>query len=293
MARLLTCIALLAAFLLCPAAPSFAVDDLPAIKARGVLKHLGIPYANFITGQGDGLDVDILKEFCASIGVAYEYVQEDWDTALPGLIGHTFTVKNGNVEFTGDVPVRGDLLANGLTVLAWRKQVITYSTPTFPTQVWLVVRADSPITPITPTGDITRDIALTREKIKGRGVLCKSGTCLDPALFDLPPAGATARNFAGTLNDLAPAVIMGDAESTLLDVPDALVALQKFPGRIKIVGPMTGKQEMAVGFRKDQPLLCAAFDAFFATLRASGRYDTLVRRYYPLAYEYYPEFFKQ
>ena len=265
--------------------------DLAEIKASGKLLHLGIPYANFVNGQGEGLDVEIIKAFCAHIGVSYEYVQEDWATSIPDLIGKTFKLEQGKAVITGTTPIKGDLLANGLTILNWRKDILSYSMPTFPTQVWLVVGHKSPITPITPTGDINQDIKLTHEKLKGMHVLCRSGTCLDPRLFDLSGAGATARDFEGSLNDLAPAVIMGEADATLLDVPDALVALQKFPGKIKIIGPITDRQKMAVGFRKDQPNLLKAFNEFFTQLRASGQYDVLVHKYYPLAYTYFPEFF--
>ena len=54
---------------------------------------------------------------------------------------------------------------------------------------------------------------------------------------------------------------------------------------------MTDRQEMAVGFRKDQPRLREAFNAFFDGMKKSGQYDALVRRYYPLVYGYFPEFF--
>ena len=37
--------------------------DLQEVKQRGVLRHLGIPYANFVTGSGDGLDVELVKLF--------------------------------------------------------------------------------------------------------------------------------------------------------------------------------------------------------------------------------------
>lgn len=274
--------------------PAFSwANDLPEIKARGVLRHLGIPYANFITGQGDGFDVEIIKAFCEHLEVKYEFVQEDWATALPSLIGKKFKLQDGEVNFIADVPVKGDLLANGLTVLAWREKILNYSSPTFPTQVWLVVRTDSPITPITPTGDINKDIELTRTKLKDLTILCKSGTCLDPSLFNLTPTGVTAKDFTGSLNDLAPAVIVGDAPATLLDVPDAIIALQKFPGKIKIIGPLTGKQEMAVGFRKDQPLLRDEFNKFYAQFKSSGKYEALVYKYYPLVFTYFPEFFKK
>lgn len=34
--------------------------DLKEIQARGEMRHLGIPYANFVTGAGDGFDVELM-----------------------------------------------------------------------------------------------------------------------------------------------------------------------------------------------------------------------------------------
>ena len=36
---------------------------LNEIKARGELRHLGIRYANFVTGDGDGFDVELMQGF--------------------------------------------------------------------------------------------------------------------------------------------------------------------------------------------------------------------------------------
>ena len=74
-------------------------------------------------------------------------------------------------------------------------------------------------------------------------------------------------------------------------MPDALVALQKYPGKIKIVGPLSGRQEMAVGFAKEAEALRGEFNRFFAGLRASGEYSAMVRRYFPLVFDYFPDFF--
>ena len=53
--------------------------DLPEINKRGVLRHLGVPYANFVTGSGDGLDVELVTLFAQHLGVKYEYVKATVD----------------------------------------------------------------------------------------------------------------------------------------------------------------------------------------------------------------------
>lgn len=72
-------------------------QDLAEIKARGVLRHLGTPYANFVTGGGGGLDVEIIELFAQHLGVRYEFVPTDWINMFQDLIG---------VE--GKHPIRGD-----------------------------------------------------------------------------------------------------------------------------------------------------------------------------------------
>lgn len=214
--------------------------DLPEVRAAGVLRHLGIPYANFVTGSGDGMDVELIKGFAKHVGVRYEYVQTDWGTVAQDLIGKEISMAGGHPVPGGDTPVRGDLVANGFTILLWREEIISFSKPTFPSQIWLVARADSPVKPIKPTpNDIKKDIARVREVMKGRTVLALPKTCLDPSLYKLEETGAAITLFTGNLNEIAPAIVNGEAEMTILDVPDALIALEKWPGKIKIIGPIS------------------------------------------------------
>jgi len=267
--------------------------DLSQIKDKGVLRHLGVPYAHFVTGSGDGMDIEMVKLFAQHLGVRYEYVKTSWKNVIGDLSGKKVKSRGEDVEILGHVPVRGDIIANGLTRIPWRQKVVNYSMPTFPTQVWLIARADSSLRPIEPGGDIKKDIQAVKAAIKGRTVLGKAKTCLDPTLYGLKEAGAKPILFQGTLNELAPAIINAEAEATILDVPDALIALDKWPGKIKVIGPISERQVMGVGFRKDSPLLLEAFNRFFQELKKDGTYLRLVKKYYPTAFIYFPDFFKQ
>jgi len=266
--------------------------DLPEIKARGVLKHLGIPYANFISGSGDGMDAELTQRFAASLGVRYEYVATDWGTVVPDLVGHRVKASGENVELLEEAPIKGDLIANGFTVLPWRQKVVNFSTPTFPSQIWLIARADSKVRPIKPTGNIEKDIEKTRALMKDRSVLSLEKTCLDPALYKLSDTGANVICFKGKLNEIAPALLNKDAEMTILDVPDALVALEKWHGKMKILGPISGKQQMGAAFPKDSPELLAAYNSFIKKAQSDGTYLQIVKKYYPTAPRFFPDFFK-
>lgn len=264
--------------------------DLAEIKQRGVLRHLGVPYANFVTGGGGGLDVEMMQLFAQDIGVRYQYVKTDWKNSLADLVGKKIRVDGENVIFENDVPVRGDIIANGLTILPWRQKVVDYSAPTFISQVWLITYSSSLIRPIVPTGVVDEDIVKTKKLLIGKTVLGKANTCLDPHLYFLNDVNAVTQYFEGRLNGLAPAIIQGIADTTLLDVPDALVALAKWPGQIKVLGPISPKQKMGVGFRKDSIELQEAFSIFFNKILENGRYEELVKKYYPDFFDFNPEF---
>ena len=283
---------LLAGLLVCLAWGAGHGEDIAQIKQRGTLRHLGVPYANFVTGSGDGLDVELLQLFAQHLGVEYQYVKTSWQEAIPDLTGKKSIVQGEDVKIIGEVPVKGDVIANGMTVLPQREKMVLFSTPTFPTQVWLIARSDSSINPIFPTGTMEKDIQIVRGLLKGHEVMGVRNTCLDPNLNDLPATGAMVRSFDGSLNELAPAVINGEAETTILDVPDAMIALEKWPGKIKVIGPISHVQVMGCAFDKGADELREAFNQFFEQCRRDGTYMRLVTKYYPRVLVYFPEFFQ-
>jgi ABC-type amino acid transport substrate-binding protein len=269
-------------------------QDLQKIKTQGVLRHLGIPYANFVTGSGDGMDVEIVQMFARHLGVKYQYVETSWKSALGDLTGRQVKQSGDDLQFLGEVPIRGDLIANGLTMLPWRQKLIEYSLPTFPTGVWLIARAEGKSVPIKASGNRSKDIQATKARLRDGSVLVMEATCLDPALYGLKNKGLDLRYYTRStnLNEMVPAILNDDAQMTLLDVPDALIALDKWPGQIKVIGPVSDDQRMGVGFRKGSPELRGAFNTFFQKLKQDGTYTRLVEKYCPSALRYFPSFFK-
>ncbi len=275
-------------------------NDLQEIKDAGVLRHLGVPYANFVSyiEQGEvatlsGLDVEIIKGFAQSLGVRYEYVPAQWNNVVGKLTGQQVAYKDNKMIQGEKMPIEGDLIANGVTILDWRKEVIDFSEDYFPSAVWLVARTDSSLIPIEPTGSIEQDIVKVKSLIKGREVLAMEHSCLDPNLYDLYDTGATVILPDGQrrLNEMVPAIMKNDAESTLLDVADTLIALEKWPGEIKVIGPISENQKMAVAFRKNSPELKNAFNQYLRSIKQDGTYQSLVEKYYPSIYYFYNDYF--
>lgn len=268
-------------------------QDLAEIRERGVIRHLGVPYARFVSGSGQGFDAEMVQFFAKHIGVRYEYVQSDWYNVIQDLIGQDFEFKP-STRVLGKRPIRGDIIANGLTILPNREKLIDYSQPTFPSAVWLLARSDSKVKPITPTGNLAQDIKATKEKLTEGNTFVMDNSCLDPKLHDLEGKGYHLLRFSTemSLNDIVPAVLKKESEMTLLDVPDIIVSMEKWPGQIKVIGPISEEQLMAAGFRKTSPELRKAFDEFLAGIKADGTYMKLVQKYYRSAPRYLPDFFR-
>jgi ABC-type amino acid transport substrate-binding protein len=269
--------------------------DLNDVLQRGKLRHLGIVYANFVIEDHMGLDVELMQRFAAHLGVDYELVETNWRDVLPDLIGREVVLTGDAVDLTGERTVRGDVIATGFTVLPWREKIVNFSEMTFPTGVWLIARADAAMQPIHPTGNMAHDIEAVKNKLGGVSVLALKNSCLDPDLYNLRATGASVQLFPPErkLDEMIPSVLANLSETTLMDVPVALVALEKWPGKIKVVGPISELQEMACAFAKTSPRLLEAFNDFFRRITGDGTYHKLVAKYYPSLFMYYPDFLKQ
>jgi glutamine transport system substrate-binding protein len=269
--------------------------DLADLKARGELRHLGVVYANFVTGAGDGLDVELVQGFARSLGVRYRLVPSDFSTVTRDLLGQEPVAQGQQVHLRGNYEVRGDMIAAGFTVLPWRERVMLFSAPTFPTQVVLVARADSPVRPIVPGNDIQTDIRRTRALIGQGSLLVMPGTCLDPSLYNLTGQGLRLRPHtrSNNLNELVPALLQGDADFSLLDMSSAVLDLDKWAGQIKLLGPVSPLQTMAAAFAPRSPELRQAFNAYLGELRRSGAYARLIDKYYPGIQRSFPAFFSR
>lgn len=270
---------------------AFAGSLEGVLKSR-TLKHLGIPYANFVTRTQTGLDVELMQNFAAHLGVQYQFVESTWPKIISDLTGKQVKPKGENIEIVGTGIPKGDVIATGFTVLPWRKKIVDFSEKTFPSGIWLIARSESVLTPIFPTGSIDVDIDRVKKKLSGISVLGLVDTCIDPALYGIKETGAIVHYFPPDqdLEGMIPAVMAKMTEATLMDVPVALVALSKWPGKIKVIGPVSPPQDMACAFSKDSPKLKQAFDLFFDEFKKSGEYRKIVEAYYPSVVTYYPEF---
>jgi hypothetical protein len=274
-------------------ASSAVAADLDEIKTRGELRHLGVRYGNFITGAGDGFEAELVQGFAREIGVTYRLVYTDFYNVIRDLLGRDIVRTDDGVSLTGEHPVKGDIISTGFTVLPWRAEVVAFSEPTLPNLVLLVASARSPLQPIRAEGTLEADIAATKALVGNRSFLVMRDTGLDPTNYGLANTGTDLRSYTKStnLNEMVPALVNGEAELTLLDVPDAILDLDRWAGAIKILGPVSGRQTLAAAFPKDAPKLRNAFNAYLRQIKADGSYDLLVDKYFPGIRHFFPEFF--
>ena len=266
---------------------------LKEIQKRGELRHIGVLYSNFITGLGDGFSVELIKGFAKELGVKYKFVITSWTNVIEDLSGKKFKLSNGKVSIIDEVPVKGDLISCALTKLKWIENLISYSDTVFPAQTWLIARADSKLRPIKPTNNEDNDIkAVKIQLVKGVTIAGKKRTTLDGKLYNIEQYGAKIVYFNGMLSELIPYILNNNADATLYDANDALIALVKWPGKIKIIGPVSKRQELAVAFTKDAEELKKRFNSYLKKIKQNGIYYKLVKKYYPLVFKYFPDFFK-
>lgn len=284
--------ALAALCALCAAGAAQA--ELDDVQKAGELRHLGINYANFVTASGkNGLDVELMQGFAKKLGVRYAFAETNFYNVLRDLLGKDVKKSGDEVVSEGQFPVKGDVISTGFTKLPWREKVVLYSAPVFPSQVLLVARSDSPLAPVKATGDMQADIAASKALIGKNSLLAMERTCLDPSSYGLKNAGIDLRlhTKSTNLNEMVPTLLNKEVDLTLLDIPDAILDLQKYSGKIKVLGPISGHQELATAFDKNSPKLREAFNDYFAGIVSDGTWDKMLSKYYPGIKRQFPEFF--
>ena len=95
-----------------------------------------------------------MQGFASYLGVKYQFVESDWNRVCGDLTGRNACLGEKGFQLLGKTAIRGDVIANGLTMLDWRKELVNFSEPTFPSAVWLVAKASSTLSPIHPSGNL-------------------------------------------------------------------------------------------------------------------------------------------
>lgn len=215
------------------------------------------PPFNFIDEQGEvaGFEIDLANAMCAEMEIECEFVVQDWDGIIPGLLAQKY-----------------DAIIASLYITDERREQIAFSDKYYKVPARFVLPADS-------------DIEISAEGLEGMVVGTQRATSFDRFMRDQFPE-VDLRVYA-TMDeaylDLASGrvdAVLGDVVAIsegFLDTPDG----EGFEFR----GPeFTGSEWFGygagVGVRKEDAALADAFSEAIAALREDGAYQEIADRWF-------------
>ena len=207
-------------------------------------------------GKPAGFDVDIAEAICAEIKRQCVYVEQVWDSMIPGLQAQQY-----------------DVIISSMSITEERQQVIDFSDKYYSTPSRIVVKEGTAYE--------------NAESLKGKklGVL-KGSTQERYAMGELAPAGVTIVAYE------AQDQVYLDIRSGRLDgtVADAVEVTSGFLSKPEgdgfgFVGPVLNDVKyfgtgMGVAMRKGQDELKQQINQAIKTIRTNGSYQTISAKYF-------------
>lgn len=245
-----------------------------------VLRHLSVPYSKFDMGNEKGFSIELIKKFCNYRNLSYEYVESDFKSIENDLSG---------TEVTGDI---GDIISCGYVRENIDLNKFTYSESILPTQMVILSSANSYIDPIIPTGNTLRDVELTYSKISNISIASIPNTMFDIFDYCLKDKCGEIISFQGKVCELPFFMDINNIDAIMLTIQAAECILTKYPGKYKIIGPVSDQLTISAIFKASDKNLIKDFDRFMRMIKSSGEFIKLVRKYYPNMIDIYPRFFR-
>jgi arginine/ornithine transport system substrate-binding protein len=246
------------------AAPQAAAPAAPAAAAPAELPELKVAidptYEPFTfktaDGKPTGFDVDIAEALCNEIKRKCVYVEQVWDSMIPGLQAKKY-----------------DAIVSSMSITEERQKVVDFTDKYYNTPSRIVVKADTPFT----------DLA----SLKGKkiGVL-KGSTQEKYALGDLKPAGVRVVPYEAQ-DQVYLDIKSGRLDGTVADSVEVTGGfLSKPEGKdYGFVGPVLNDVKYygygaGIAVRQGETQLKDELNAAIKTIRANGVYDTVSKKYF-------------
>jgi len=239
-----------------PAAePAAAPAALPELKVA--IDPTYQPFT-FKTAEGKptGFDVDIAEALCKEIKRQCVFVEQVWDSMIPGLQAKKY-----------------DAIISSMSITEERLQVVDFSDKYYSTPSQIVVKTGTPFT----------DLA----SLKGKklGVL-KGSTQEKYALGELKPVGVSVVPYEAQ-DQVYLDIKSGRLDGTVADRVEVTGGfLSKPEGKdYGFVGPELNEEKyfgigMGVALRKGETQLKDEINAAIKTIRSNGTYDQLAKKYF-------------
>jgi arginine/ornithine transport system substrate-binding protein len=237
------------------AAPAPAPVELPELKVA-----IDPTYEPFTfktpDGKPTGFDVDIAEALCAEIKRKCVYVEQVWDSMIPGLQAKKYDVIISSMSITED-----------------RKKVVDFTDKYYNTPSRIVVKTETPFSD------------LSSLKGKNIGVL-KGSTQEKYAMGDLKPVGVKVVPYEAQ-DQVYLDIKSGRLDGTVADSVEVTGGfLSKPEGQgYGFVGPVLNDQKYfgigaGVALRQGETALRDELNAAIKAIRANGVYDTVSKKYF-------------
>jgi arginine/ornithine transport system substrate-binding protein len=237
------------------AAPAPAPAELPELKVA--IDPTYEPFT-FKTADGKptGFDVDIAEALCNEIKRKCTYVEQVWDSMIPGLQAKKY-----------------DVIISSMSITEERQKVVDFSDKYYNTGSRIVVKADTPFT----------DLA----SLKGKkiGVL-KGSTQEKYAMGELAPAGVSVVPYEAQ-DQVYLDIKSGRLDGTVADSVEVTGGFLSKPdgAGFGFVGPVLNETKyfgigVGVAMRQGETQLKEELNAAIKAIRGNGVYETVSKKYF-------------
>lgn len=220
-----------------------------------------VPYVpmEYRTAEGDltGFDIDLGNALCEEIGVTCEWIEQEWDGIIPGLLSRNY-----------------DAVMSSMTINDERRQQVLFSDPyiTMPS-AWFAAS----------------DLGISEaneETLEGLTIGVQRGTLQDNYVTDKYSSVADISRYS-TADDMVLDMDAQRLDIVFLDFPIGQSTLvENEDGDYTIVGEqITEPKEyfgdgFGIAFRQRDEALAEKFNEALATLQENGTYDEIHARYF-------------
>lgn len=207
-------------------------------------------------GSLSGFDVDIAKALCADMKVSCEFVKQDWDGLIPGLLARKF-----------------DVIAASMTINEERKKRVDFTEKYYQTPAQFSAKKGS-------------GFDVTPEGLKGKTIGVQRGT-IQACYLEKFYTGSELKVYPSSLevfNDL----VAGRVDIAFSDRVSAQEQLLKAAdgSSFELVGPPQKDpsclgEGVGLALRKNDEELRSKLNTAIQNIRSNGTYATINAKYFP------------
>jgi polar amino acid transport system substrate-binding protein len=209
------------------------------------------PFESMNGNTAEGFDVDIVAAIAKQMGLKSEFKSYKFDTLIPTIVaGGKF-----------------DIIASGMTINADRKKQIDFSDPYINSNQSIAVTNAS--------------TAKSATDLVGKQIGVQSGTTGQSWATE-NIKGATIVPFDDTLSAFA-ALQAGKVDAVVNDLPVSAAIVKDTTRGLKIIQEIPTGEQYGFGVSKANPELTAAINAALKSIKASGEYDTIYKKWFGVA----------